>query len=71
MRLSQVDLDALTELVTESWRPSAPKRLLAAYDAGNPPRHSGRSARAIPPARDYKMSARIAAEQDVHRLFSP
>ena len=33
VRLSQVDLDEVTEIVTESWRLSAPKRLLAAYDS--------------------------------------
>jgi hypothetical protein len=37
VRLSQVGLDEMTELVTESWRLSAPKRLLAAYDAEHPP----------------------------------
>lgn len=37
VRLSQIDLDELTELVTESWRLSAPKRLLAAWDAEHPP----------------------------------
>jgi hypothetical protein len=37
VRLSQIDLDEMTELVTESWRICAPKRLLAAYDAENPP----------------------------------
>lgn len=37
VRLSQVDLDEMIEIVTESWRLSAPKRLLAAYDAKHPP----------------------------------
>jgi|ERR1022692_1715358 hypothetical protein len=37
VRLCQVDLDEVTELVTESWRLCAPKRLLAAYDAEHPP----------------------------------
>lgn len=37
VRLSQVDLDEMNEIVTESWRLSAPKRLLAAYDAKHPP----------------------------------
>jgi hypothetical protein len=32
VRLSQVDRDEMTELVIESWRICAPKRLLAAYD---------------------------------------
>jgi hypothetical protein len=36
VRLSQVDLDEMTEIVTESWRLSAPKRLLASYDAEHP-----------------------------------
>jgi hypothetical protein len=35
-RLSEVDLDEMTEIVTESWRLSAPKQLLAAYDAEHP-----------------------------------
>jgi hypothetical protein len=37
VRLSQVDLDEMTELVTESWWVSAPKRLFAASDAEHPP----------------------------------
>jgi hypothetical protein len=37
VRLSQLDLDEMTELVTESWRIAAPKRLLAAYDREHPP----------------------------------
>ena len=37
VRLSQVDLDEMTELVTESWRTCAPPRLLAAYDTEHPP----------------------------------
>jgi hypothetical protein len=37
VRLGAVDLDELTELVTESWRLSAPKRLLATWDAEHPP----------------------------------
>ena len=37
VRPSQIDLDELTEIVTESWRLCAPTRLLAAYDAGHPP----------------------------------
>jgi hypothetical protein len=37
VRLSRVDLDELAEIVTESWRLCAPKRLLAAYDAEHPP----------------------------------
>jgi hypothetical protein len=36
VRLSQVDADEVTELVTESWRICAPKRLLAAYDQEHP-----------------------------------
>ncbi|MDQ2814407.1 MAG: MmcQ/YjbR family DNA-binding protein [Actinomycetota bacterium] len=37
VRLSQIDLDEMTELVTEAWRLRAPKRVLAAYDAEHPP----------------------------------
>lgn len=37
VRLSSIDLDELTEFVTDSWRLCAPKRLLAAYDAEHPP----------------------------------
>jgi hypothetical protein len=37
VRLSQVDLDEMSELVIESWRLCAPKRMLAAYDAEHPP----------------------------------
>jgi hypothetical protein len=37
VRLSRVDLDEMTELVTESWRVCAPKRMLAAYDAEHSP----------------------------------
>ena len=37
VRLSQVDSGEVTELVTESWRICAPKRLLAAYDNEHPP----------------------------------
>lgn len=37
VRLSQIDLAELRELVVESWRLCAPKRLLAAYDADHPP----------------------------------
>jgi hypothetical protein len=36
VRLGQIDVDELTELVTESWRLSAPKRLLAAFDQEHP-----------------------------------
>ncbi|MGZ4650024.1 MAG: MmcQ/YjbR family DNA-binding protein [Kineosporiaceae bacterium] len=38
VRLGAVDLEELTELVTESWRLNAPRRLLAAWDAEHPPR---------------------------------
>lgn len=34
VRLGAVDRQELWELVTESWRLRAPKRLVAAYDAG-------------------------------------
>jgi hypothetical protein len=37
VRPSQVDLEEMTELVIESWRLCAPKRMLAAYDAEHPP----------------------------------
>ena len=37
VRLSQIDPGEMTELVTDSWRVCAPKRLLAAYDAEHPP----------------------------------
>jgi hypothetical protein len=37
VRFSQVDLGEMTELVTDSWRLCAPKRLLATYDAEHPP----------------------------------
>ncbi len=37
VRLSQVDLDEMTEIVAESWRICAPRRLLAAYDAEHAP----------------------------------
>jgi hypothetical protein len=36
VRLSQVDEDELTELITESWRLNAPKRLLTAFDQDRP-----------------------------------
>jgi hypothetical protein len=36
LRLSQVDLDELTELVTEAWRTCAPARLRTAYDTEHP-----------------------------------
>jgi len=37
VRLSQVDLDEMAELVTESWRLCAPRPMLASYDAEHPP----------------------------------
>jgi hypothetical protein len=37
VRLSEIDLALMSELVTESWRLCAPKRMLAAYDAAHPP----------------------------------
>ena len=37
VRPSLVDLDEMTELVIESWRVCAPRRMLAAYDAEHPP----------------------------------
>jgi hypothetical protein len=36
VRLNEIDFDELTELLVESWRVSAPKRLLAGYDAEHP-----------------------------------
>jgi Uncharacterized protein conserved in bacteria len=33
VRLSAIDPDELSELLTESWRLTAPKRLLAQFDA--------------------------------------
>ena len=38
VRFSAVDVDELTELLTEAWRASAPRRLVADYDAGRSPR---------------------------------
>src|SRR5207248_1705913 len=35
VRLASVQPDQLEELLTQAWRTSAPKRLLAAYDAGD------------------------------------
>ena len=35
VRLSAVDRDELAELLTDAWRARAPKRLLAAFDAGD------------------------------------
>ena len=37
VRLSEIDLDELTELATESWRLNAPERLRAGFDAEHPP----------------------------------
>ena len=37
VRLSQVDPGEMTEIVTDAWRACAPKRLLAAYEAGHLP----------------------------------
>jgi hypothetical protein len=34
IRLPYVRRDELVELVTDAWRPTAPKRLVAGYDAG-------------------------------------
>jgi hypothetical protein len=36
VRLDQVDHEELAELITESWRLNAPKRLLAAFDQDRP-----------------------------------
>ncbi len=37
VRLEHADPDELEELITEAWRRSAPKRLLAAFDEAHPP----------------------------------
>jgi len=37
VRLPAVDVDELEELITESWRLTAPPRVLAAFDAAHPP----------------------------------
>ena len=37
VHLPAVDEDELTELIVESWRLKAPKRLLQAYDEAHPP----------------------------------
>lgn len=37
VRLAAVDPAELGEVITESWRRRAPKRLLAAYDEAHPP----------------------------------
>ncbi|KAA2265851.1 hypothetical protein F0L68_04220 [Solihabitans fulvus] len=37
VRLANIDLDELTELLTDCWRRAAPKRLLAEFDAAHPP----------------------------------
>jgi hypothetical protein len=36
VRLGEIDRAELTELITESWRLNAPKRLLAAFDQEHP-----------------------------------
>lgn len=36
VHLDEIDLDQLTELITDSWRLKAPKRVLAAYEAAHP-----------------------------------
>lgn len=35
--MATVDVDELEELITESWRLTAPPRVLAAVDADHPP----------------------------------
>jgi len=37
VRLAEIDPDELREVLTESWRARAPRRLLAEFDADNPP----------------------------------
>lgn len=36
LRLTEVDAGELAELLSEAWRRTAPKRLVAAYDAARP-----------------------------------
>lgn len=36
VNLDAIDVDELTELITEAWRLKAPKRVLKAYDAAHP-----------------------------------
>ena len=36
VRLSTLDVDELRELIVEAWRMVVPKRVAAAYDAGDP-----------------------------------
>ena len=37
VRYAEVDVDELRELITDSWRTKAPKRVLAAFDAQQSP----------------------------------
>jgi hypothetical protein len=37
VRLGAIDLAELTELLTDSWRLAAPRRVLAAFEAEHPP----------------------------------
>jgi hypothetical protein len=37
VNLPAIEVDELTELIIESWRCKAPKRVLTAYDAAHPP----------------------------------
>ena len=36
VRLDRIEVDEARELVLEAWRLTAPKKLVAAYDAGHP-----------------------------------
>ena len=36
LRLSEIDVDELEELVVDAWRMCVPKKVTAAYDAGEP-----------------------------------
>ena len=37
LRLAEIDVDELEELVVDAWRMCVPKKVTAAYDAGEPP----------------------------------
>ena len=37
VRIAAVDVDELTELLTDAWRVRAPSRLLRHFDEGGPP----------------------------------
>jgi hypothetical protein len=62
-RLSQIDLDEMAELVTESWRICAPKRMLASYDAAPTRAMTARAGRGRAGSNDKR--ARTAARADL------